>query len=235
MKHFISIFILSLALWLNIAYATEKLPDNLISLSSTDGVILLKRNTNQNTIKLLSHFTTQKTLTYCGIATAVMILNSSMIDAPSDSQHLPYHYFNQENFFNRHVMEITTPDEVSKNGINLLKLSKIIEANGLKATPIFANEINPEKFRALIKTALHENKFVIVNFLRSKIKQDGGLHHSPIAAYDETTDRFLILDVSRYKYPAYWVKSDELWNAVIVYVNNTYHGIIIVENPNQIG
>jgi Phytochelatin synthase len=33
------------------------------------------------------------------------------------------------------------------------------------------------------------------------IGQEQGGHISPLAAYDAETDRFLILDVSRYKYP----------------------------------
>jgi hypothetical protein len=42
---------------------------------------------------------------------------------------------------------------------------------------------------------------VIVNYLRKAIGQEKGGHISPLAAYDAETDRFLILDVSRYKYP----------------------------------
>lgn len=232
MKQIFLFLVLTGILILNFSYATEPLPNNLTILSSLEGINLLKKNFTPNTVRLLSHFTTQKNLTYCGIASAVMILNSSQMDSPNDLNHPPYHYFNQDNFFNERVLKIVTPDEVSKNGINLLNLSKAIEANGLKTTPIFAKDTTPEKFRELIKNALAENKFVIVNFLRSEIKQDGGLHHSPIAAYDETTDQFLVLDVSRYKYPSYWVKSDELWKAASVYANGTYHGLIIIENPN---
>ncbi|MCP4303859.1 MAG: glutathione gamma-glutamylcysteinyltransferase, partial [bacterium] len=33
-------------------------------------------------------------------------------------------------------------------------------------------------------------------------------------AYDADTDRFLILDVSRYKYPPVWVEAETLFNAM---------------------
>jgi hypothetical protein len=37
---------------------------------------------------------------------------------------------------------------------------------------------------------------------------------SPLAAYDATSDRFLLLDVSRYKYPAVWVRAEALFAAM---------------------
>lgn len=54
----------------------------------------------------------------------------------------------------------------------------------------------------------------MVNYLRKSIGQEKGGHISPIAAYNEQTDRFLILDVSRYKYPPIWVKAEALWQAM---------------------
>ena len=51
------------------------------------------------------------------------------------------------------------------------------------------------------------NRYVIVNYLRRTLGQERGGHISPLAAYDADADRFLILDVSRYKYPPVWVKT----------------------------
>jgi hypothetical protein len=39
-------------------------------------------------------------------------------------------------------------------------------------------------------------------------------HISPLAAYDADSDRFLILDVSRYKYPPVWVETSALFAAM---------------------
>ncbi len=44
--------------------------------------------------------------------------------------------------------------------------------------------------------------------------QERGGHISPLAAYHEETDRFLILDVARYKYPPVWVEAATLWEAM---------------------
>ena len=59
-----------------------------------------------------------------------------------------------------------------------------------------------------------KDHYVIVNYLRRAIGQERGGHISPLAAYDADTDRFLILDVSRYKYPPVWVGAAELFAAM---------------------
>ena len=56
--------------------------------------------------------------------------------------------------------------------------------------------------------------YVIVNVYRSKMHEHKGGHMSPLAAYDKRTDRFLFMDVSRYKYPPVWVKTQDLWNVM---------------------
>jgi hypothetical protein len=50
--------------------------------------------------------------------------------------------------------------------------------------------------------------------LRKSIGQEKGGHISPLAAYDADTDRFLLLDVARYKYPPVWISAVELFNAM---------------------
>ena len=55
---------------------------------------------------------------------------------------------------------------------------------------------------------------VLVDDLRAAIGQEKGGHISPVAAYDADTDRFLILDVSRYKYPPIWVEAADLFAAM---------------------
>ncbi|WP_058534654.1 phytochelatin synthase family protein [Legionella saoudiensis] len=209
-------------------YAVEPLPDNLIDISSKPGMVLFRKNINQNLLKLLEHFTTQKTVTYCGIASAVMVLNSSGLAAPIDFQHAPYHYFTQEDFFNEQVRQVITPEEVQKEGISLSRLNMVIKRFGLNSEVFFANDLSKDEFRSLLKNALLNQQFIIVNFLRSALQQQGDGHHSPIAAYDEKTDQFLILDVARYKYPAYWVTVDDLWSAVNTKDNEIYRGFIII-------
>jgi hypothetical protein len=43
---------------------------------------------------------------------------------------------------------------------------------------------------------------------------EGGGHFSPLAAYHEESDSFLVMDVARYKYPPFWVHADLLCQAM---------------------
>lgn len=76
---------------------------------------------------------------------------------------------------------------------------------------------------------------MLVNYRRSALNQPGGGHISPIAAYHQKSDRFLILDVAAYKYPPTWVSTKELWNGInsgskIHYFPNPYWSIIILRD-----
>lgn len=64
--------------------------------------------------------------------------------------------------------------------------------------------------------------------------QEKGGHISPIAAYNQETDRFLILDVSRYKYPPIWVKTADLWRAIATVdsVSGKTRGFVFVSRQN---
>lgn len=212
------------------ANAVEVLPTHLIPLTSKNGVAILKRAANENTIHLLSHFSTQKTVTYCGVASVVMVLNSSHLTPPPDSKHAPYSYFNQDDFFTDSVKKIISPDEVLKSGISLNQLNEIIQSYGLKSQAYFSNTITLQQFRKIVQTAMQKNDFIIANFLRSELKEKGGGHHSPIAAYDPKTDRALILDVARYKYPAYWVKTEDLWKAIHTTDKERYRGFVVIHS-----
>jgi len=214
-----------------LTYAVLDLPTNLIDLTSDEGQQFLenslekplknsqengwKKKHQANTLKLLSNFTTQNTTTYCGVASLVMILNSSNLKKPDDPLHEPFHYFTQDNFFNAKTEAIVPANVVKNIGITLDQLAKIASGFGLEARAHHANEIGSLKLlRKELVNALSKHKFVIVNFSRDGLGQVGGGHHSPLAAYDKKHDRFLLLDVARYKYPAYWVTTKDLWNAI---------------------
>ena len=72
-----------------------------------------------------------------------------------------------------------------------------------------------DAFRAAARDYLGtKDHFVVVNYLRRALGQERGGHISPLAAYDAATDRFLILDVARYKYPPVWVTAADLFGAM---------------------
>ena len=238
-------------------HAVEPLPSKLVDwdFTSAKGQYLLKDNLEKqrkkkdasNTLNLLSHFTTQKTTTYCGVASLVMVLNSSNLPKPEDPLHEPYHYFTQDNFFNEKVKAIIPAEGengVEKNGITLDELARIanegfnLNAKAFHADYFYsADKSEPlKKFRKKLRYAISNNQFVIVNFLRNEISKDMGFgHHSPLAAYDKDSDRFLLLDVARYKYPSYWVETKDLWKAINTKddTSKLMRGILVMTNDKQ--
>ncbi len=217
-----------LALFMVTAQAKELLPGALVPFSSSSGLALLKRDATVTTLKLLEHFTTQQNGTYCGIASAVIVLNAKHKTPPADPRYAPYTYFTQESFFTDEVQAIITPEEVAQRGIDLNQLTQAMQTYGLKAQSYFSDDLTEATFKEILTTALSKQHFVIVNFLRTELRQKGRGHHSPIAAYDEQTDRFLILDVARFKYGSYWVKSHDLWRAVNTVDQSAYRGFIVI-------
>ena len=210
------------------ANAVLPLPSHLIDFTSQSGLVLLKKNSNENTLHLLENFTTEQIETYCGVASAVMVLNSIQLTAPDDLQHPPFHSFNQMNFFTDDVIKIVKAEDVAKNGMSLGQLAAAIQAHGARTHVFYAQDLTLVKTRKILMDALAKQKPIIANILRTGLNQVGGGHHSPIAAYDKQSDRFLFLDVARYKYHASWVKTSDLWTAINTMDHGASRGFIIV-------
>jgi len=197
------------------AFATLPIQTNLIVFDSTEGKVLLKRSSNNAFWKLIPYFTTENGLTFCGIASGVMVLNALNIPPPSTPDHAPYRIFEQDNFFTDSVLKIITPSEINMQGMSLEQLGESIKTFGIKTKIIYGGDLAKNNFRKELINVIHsDNQYIIINFHRKYLNEMGGGHFSPLAAYDEKTDRFLLLDVARYKYPPVWVKTDDLYRAI---------------------
>lgn len=184
-----------------------ELPPNLISINSDIGKELLTGSlAKADYYPLLKHFVTQSNQAYCGVASMVMVINA-FYNSP---------VLTQDSFFdNEKTSKVSYANKIRWRGMNLDTLGKLLESYDVKVKVYHASSTNLFEFRQLIASNLKQpNNFVVVNYLRKAIGQESGGHISPIAAYNKETDRFLILDVSRYKYPPVWVKAEELWQAI---------------------
>ncbi|HIK04212.1 MAG TPA: phytochelatin synthase family protein [Trichormus sp. M33_DOE_039] len=196
---------------------TLTLAPNLINFNSDVGAnLLITSRSRVDFFPLSSQFITQNNQAYCGVASIVMVLNSLGIPAPKAPQYSPYRVFTQENFFsNEKTQTVITSDKVSRQGMTLEELGGLLASYNVNVQVHHAGDSNLEDFRKMTAANLKQpGNFVIVNYLRKEINQERGGHISPLAAYNEQTDRFLIMDVSRYKYPPVWVKTAELWKAM---------------------
>ena len=215
-----------------LAAQTLPLPEPLIPLTSAEGQILLRDSEAlADFVPLTSHFVTQINQAFCGVASMVMVLNALAISPPLAPQ-WEQGYFTQENIFNPQTEAIIGRDVIARQGLTLAELAAILETYPVQADIHYGGDVSLDEFRRLIRRNLETpGSYVLINYLRRTLGQERGGHISPIAAYDADTDRFLILDVSRYKYPPVWVQADTLWASVntLDSVSGQTRGFLLVE------
>jgi hypothetical protein len=210
------VFLAWLALADPVSAETLPLPTNLVGSATDEGEgLLMGAEARAAYFPLANHFVTQKSQAYCGVASMVMVLNAAGVPAPSVPEYEPYHTFTQDNLLDERTDAIVTRETILKQGMTLDELAGVLTTRPLAVRVQHAGDTSLNSFRDMARDHLAKpGHFVIVNYLRKAIRQEVGGHISPLAAYDADTDRFLILDVARYKYPPVWVKADELFAAM---------------------
>jgi glutathione-S-conjugate glycine hydrolase len=160
-------------------------------------------------------FVTQQTQSYCSVASAVTVLNALPIKKPIDPIYAPYAYFTQRDFFTPAVSKIIDAQTVLAQGMTREQMAETLRAQGVQAKSIAGSTLDDAGLRALLQKALGDDgRFVLANYLRQSLGQVGGGHWSVLAAYDAKSDRVLILDVAKYKYPPAWVSIAALRRAI---------------------
>lgn len=209
------------------------LPEGLIALDSQQGeAILYGAEARRDYFPLSMYFVTQDNPAFCGPASISMVLNALGVARPKSDATAGFGIFDQKNIFTPKAEKVKAEALVMKGGMTLDQLSGILEAHGLSVEVRHAGDVTLERFRNQASAVIADaTRYVLVNYLRSSIGQETGGHISPLAAYDKDTDRFLILDVSRYKYPPVWVTASALFDAMNTPDsdnNNKTRGYVIV-------
>jgi hypothetical protein len=191
-------------------------PPNLIALNSEQGhQLLVSANASSAYFPLSEQFTAQINRTFCGVASAVMVLNALQMQAPRSAELEAFSSFDQQNVFNDKTETAVPRRAVEQRGMSLDELGAFIAAHGLKTEVHHAADVDIHAFRREAVAHLGApDHYILVNFLRPVLNQAGGGHISPLAAYNAMADRLLLLDVSRYKYPPVWVATQELFAAM---------------------
>ena len=195
---------------------TLPLPTSLLDFRANAGAeLLLESEARTSYFPLASNFLTQENQAFCGVASIVMVLNALQLPAPTTPEFEPYHTFTQANFLDVRTEAILPQEVLRKQGMTLDQIGGLLSIHPVNVAVRHAAESTLDVFRAEARDHLSKpDHFVIVNYLRAAIGQERGGHISPLAAYDEDTDRFLILDVARYKYPPVWVAAADLFNSM---------------------
>ena len=195
---------------------TLPLPPSLTPFASLEGEQFLFESAAREAYFPLSiHFVTQRTQAYCGVASMVMVLNALGAPAPSTPEYEPYRTFTQDNVLDERTDAVLPRDLLPHRGMTLDQLAAMLALHPVSVEVRHAGDMSVDAFRAEASAALAaKDRFVIVNYLRTALGQEKYGHISPLAAYDAKADRFLILDVARYKYPPVWVKTSDLFDAM---------------------
>lgn len=165
---------------------------------------------------LAEQFLTQANLAYCGVASAAMVLNSLAVPAPAVPGYGRYRFWTQENVFQVPASsQVVSAEVVRSQGMTLAELAGLLAAHGVKAEAIHGDQLSLEQFRALLRANLSQpGDRLLANYDRPSLGQAGGGHIAPVAAFHATSDRVLILDVARYRYPSVWVPVADFWAAI---------------------
>jgi hypothetical protein len=195
---------------------TLPLPQNLSGFSTRDGeVYFAESDAREAYFPLASNFLTQKTQSYCGVASIVMVLNALGVPAPPVPEYEPYRTFTQDNLLNERTEAVLPRETLARQGMTLDQIGGILATQPVKAEVHHASDSSIDEFRKLASAYLSEpGHYVLVNYQRKAIGEEIGGHISPLGAYDGKADRFLILDVARYKYPPVWVKTADIFAAM---------------------
>lgn len=199
---------------------------------SAEGIVLRARiPADADYWQLIPNFAVQQTQSYCAVASAITVLNSMAITKPVDPAYKPYAYFTQGNFFTPAVSKVINAQTVLAQGMMREEMAATLRQQGVKAESIAGDTFSDEQLRALLQKALGDDgQFVLANYYRQSLGQVGGGHWSALAAYDAQTDRVLILDVAKYKYPPAWVSLGALRLAIATTdtTSNKARGLVIV-------
>jgi hypothetical protein len=198
--------------------AATPLPSAPIPLASAAGqALLVDRHTLRADYGSLSQWLeTQANLAYCGVASAVVSLNSLGEPAPAVAGYGNYRFWTQNNLFAAPAsLAVARPEQVARQGMDLAQLQGLLASQGVVAQRFHGDSLSLAQFRWLVQRNLADGSDrLLVNYHRGALGQEGGGHISPLAAYDRRGDRVLILDVARYRYPPVWVATADLWRAV---------------------
>jgi len=183
------------------------LAPDLVDASSASGQQELANAAAKTDYELLApEFVGQSRRAFCGVATSVTVLNALLHPQPR---------LNQDSLFTPKASAVKGELAVSFSGLTLEQLAGLMEAHGAQVKTTHAAQSSIEQFRELARTTLAEPLvFLVVNYDRKALGQEGTGHISPVAAYSAEKDALLILDVAAYKYPSTWVPLPKLWRAM---------------------
>ena len=212
--------------------------------------------------RLTNHFLSQDNKIFCGPVSSSIVLNALRLGRkktlPQDTHSirederawLPkgfnpfYGKYTPNNVLNERtkarVEVLGKPIEIDGKlkrdfGLQLRQLAQVLRAHQLEvAVRVVGQDASGEEIKREIMTNLAtKDDFVLVNYRRKSLGQKGGGHISPLGAYDEASDSFLIMDVNPNRAPWVWVKSDDLIKAMRTFDTVENRGYLLISEGSH--
>lgn len=219
---------------LNAGFVASDPNEYWITWDSPEGTKRMESSTAKvNFMSFLRYYESQMRPSYCGVATAVIALNALSIEPPESKIFGKFRLFNQEEFFDGAMGTVLDKENALVFGLNLNELALALNTQPVEVEKYEALTMTDDEIRALMISALTDSeKGLIALYSRQGLKQLGDGHWSPVVAYDERTDSFLILDVARHKYPPVWVDAAAFINSMRVPDGELSRGFLILRSTN---
>jgi hypothetical protein len=207
---------------------------------------------------MVNYFEAQKNVVNCGPTSLSVVLNALRFKNPNYkkpldattypkelTQYLPegvvpvFERYTQDNVFlpdHRSAAEMFGSQN-REYGFELGHLADLARGHKLHVDMLVAPD-NKDEWKSLkgrmIEALQKPGVYIIVNFKRSAIGQNGGGHFSPVGAYDEVTDSFLIVDVNFNKAFWTWVPADTLLTGMATKDTSQNRGLLILKELQKL-
>jgi len=115
-------------------------------------------------------------------------------------------------------------------GFQLHQLAKFLRGHGLRAHMRVAdNTLDKHTIHSeLLHNLKTKGDYIVVNYQRKTLGQKGGGHISPLAAWDQKSDSFLIMDVNPNRAGWVWVPASMLIGAMQTFDTISNRGYLLV-------
>ncbi len=235
-------------------------PVDLVEWASGESVERLSRSSYKTDFFPLSnHFISQDNSIFCGPVSSAIVLNALRLGKkeglPKDRQsiaedEMAWLWQGADPFYGKYTPNNVLTDQtktrlevlgkpilikgeaMSDFGLQLSQLAQVLRSHGLEVeTRVVDDDADAATIRREIAANLASgDDYVLVNYARRALGQEGGGHISPLGAYDEHSNSFLIMDVNPNRASWVWVGSDDLIAAMRTFDTVENRGYLLISD-----
>lgn len=256
-RNFIILVVTHYALFASNVYAGQGHND-LVEWNSVQGIQRVAESQyKKDFFQLANHFQSQPNGVVCGPTTGSIILNALRLKKkdkrlpytsadPRNTEYMPLgadlriRMYRPNNFMSALTERIKTRDEIFGKpidgkrdfGLQIRQLHKMFVAHGTQSKlRVVDDSYSLDKMRAeFISNLKSKDDFIVVNYARKILGQNGPGHISPVGAYHKATDSFLIMDVTSYDHSWVWAPAKKLFKAMQSFDTVENRGYLLIQD-----